>query len=103
MRYRVIIPDRPGYGHSARPRCRWWDPRSQAARLRSMLVQLGVERPILFGHSFGARSSRLRSLNARYFERFPVWMTLRLYSALAHMVHCVDPRRVPQAIEAAAR
>jgi pimeloyl-ACP methyl ester carboxylesterase len=53
-RYRLIIPDRPGYGHSSRPRSRWWGPSAQAALLRSMLAQLGVERPVVFGHSFGA-------------------------------------------------
>ena len=53
-RYRVIVPDRPGYGHSSRPRRRWWGPRSQAALLRALLARIGVERPILFGHSFGA-------------------------------------------------
>jgi len=53
-RYRLIIPDRPGYGYSTRPRGRWWTPREQAALLRSMLARLGVERPIVFGHSFGA-------------------------------------------------
>ena len=53
-RYRVIAIDRPGYGHSARPRGKWWGPQSQAALLRKMLAQIGVERPILFGHSFGA-------------------------------------------------
>ena len=228
-RYRVIVPDRPGHGHSTRPRRKWWGPQSQAALLRAMLAQLGVERPIIFGHSFGAlvalafaleypaatRSLVLASgyyfpsgrldvpLRAppalpvigdlmrytispligralwplmlkrvfspapvpRYFERFPTWMALRpsqlraaaedsavlipsaarlqrLYPALevpalvvagaqdryvdtqrhsvelarrvprgelllspraGHMVHHVDPRRVLQAIEAAAR
>jgi pimeloyl-ACP methyl ester carboxylesterase len=53
-RYRVIVPDRPGYGHSSRPRRRWWGPRSQAALLRALIARIGVERPILFGHSFGA-------------------------------------------------
>jgi pimeloyl-ACP methyl ester carboxylesterase len=53
-RYRVIVPDRPGYGHTRRPRRRWWGPRAQAALLRSMLARLGIERPIVFGHSFGA-------------------------------------------------
>jgi pimeloyl-ACP methyl ester carboxylesterase len=53
-RYRVIVPDRPGYGYSSRPRRRWWGPRSQAALLRALLSRLGVERPVLFGHSFGA-------------------------------------------------
>src|SRR5690349_16896675 len=53
-RYRVILPDRPGYGHSTRPRRRWWSPRAQAALLRALLARIGVERPIVFGHSFGA-------------------------------------------------
>ena len=53
-RYRVVVPDRPGYGHSSRPRQRWWGPRSQAALLRALLERIGIERPILFGHSFGA-------------------------------------------------
>jgi pimeloyl-ACP methyl ester carboxylesterase len=52
-RYRVIEPDRPGYGYSTRPR-RWWGPHSQAALLRSMLLRLGIDRPIGLGHSFGA-------------------------------------------------
>jgi pimeloyl-ACP methyl ester carboxylesterase len=194
-------------------------PHSQAALLRKMLVQLGVERPILFDHSFGAMVALAFALDypaaarsvvlasgyyfptgrlpvigdlmrhtispligrllwpgmlkllfspapvPRYFERFPTWMALRpsqlrasaqeaamlipaaarlqrLYGALevpalivagaqnryvdhvrhsvelsrrlprselmlspraGHMVHHTDPRRVLQAIEAAAR
>jgi pimeloyl-ACP methyl ester carboxylesterase len=53
-RYRVIAIDRPGYGHSSRPRGRWWGPRAQAALVHRMLAELGIERPIVFGHSFGA-------------------------------------------------
>jgi len=53
-RYRVIVPDRPGYGWSTRPRRRWWGPHAQAALLHSMLSQLGIERPIILGHAFGA-------------------------------------------------
>ena len=228
-RYRVIVPDRPGHGHSERPRRKWWGPHSQAALLRKMLSQLGIERPILFGHSFGALVALAFALDypaaarsvvlasgyyfptgrldmplmappaipvigdllrhtvspliarllwpgmlkllfspapvPRYFERFPMWMALRpsqlrasaaeialsipsairlqrLYGALevpavivagaqdryvdhvrhsvelarriprselmlspraGHMVHHVDPRRVLQAIETAAR
>ena len=228
-RYRLIVPDRPGYGHSSRPRHKWWGPHAQAALLRSMLTQLGIERPIVFGHSFGALVATAFALDypaatrsvvlasgyyfptarldvplmappaipligdalrhtispligrllwssllklvfspaavPRYFERFPKWMALRpsqlrasaeesaalipsalqmqhLYGALevpavivggaqdryvdnarhsvelakripraellvspraGHMVHHVDPRRVLQAIEAAAR
>jgi pimeloyl-ACP methyl ester carboxylesterase len=53
-RYRVIAIDRPGYGHSARPRGHWWGPQAQAALIHRMLTALGVERPVVFGHSFGA-------------------------------------------------
>ena len=53
-RYRVIAPDRPGYGYSERPRGRIWGPQAQAALLHRMLAEIGVERPVLFGHSFGA-------------------------------------------------
>ena len=52
-RYRIIAIDRPGYGHSSRPRTRWWAPHVQAALVHRMLAELGIERPILFGHSFG--------------------------------------------------
>ena len=53
-RYRVIAVDRPGYGHSARPRGRWWGPQAQAALIHRLLGELGIERPIVLGHSFGA-------------------------------------------------
>lgn len=53
-RYRVIAIDRPGYGHSLRPRRRWWGPQAQAALVHKLLAALGVERPIVLGHSFGA-------------------------------------------------
>jgi pimeloyl-ACP methyl ester carboxylesterase len=53
-RHRVIAIDRPGYGHSRRPRGRWLGPRRQAALVRRLLAQIGVERPVVFGHSFGA-------------------------------------------------
>jgi pimeloyl-ACP methyl ester carboxylesterase len=52
-RYRVIAFDRPGYGHSARPRDRIWTPDAQAKLLHEALRQLGIERPIMVGHSWG--------------------------------------------------
>ncbi|MDQ4061019.1 MAG: alpha/beta hydrolase [Pseudomonadota bacterium] len=52
-RYRVIVFDRPGYGHSSRPAGRSWMPEAQAAFFRRALEALGVARPILVGHSWG--------------------------------------------------
>lgn len=53
-KYRVIVFDRPGYGYSERPRTTLWTPQAQAALLQRALHQLGVEQPIVLGHSWGA-------------------------------------------------
>ena len=52
--HRVIVFDRPGYGHSTRPRDRLWTPSAQAALVHSALTLLGVERPVVVGHSMGS-------------------------------------------------
>jgi pimeloyl-ACP methyl ester carboxylesterase len=52
-RHRVLAFDRPGYGYSTRPRTRLWTPAAQAELLREALRRLGVERPIIVGHSWG--------------------------------------------------
>lgn len=52
--HRVILFDRPGFGHSQRPRDRLWTPQAQAALLHRALVALGVDRPVVLGHSLGA-------------------------------------------------
>lgn len=52
--HRVIAFDRPGFGHSDRPRGRLWTTEAQADLLHQALVQLGVERPVVVGHSWGA-------------------------------------------------
>lgn len=52
--FRAIAIDRPGYGHSDRPRDRVWDPHEQARALRDALSRISAERPIIVGHSFGA-------------------------------------------------
>lgn len=52
--YRVLAFDRPGYGYSERPRWTLWTPRAQAALICDALAKLGIERPILVGHSWGA-------------------------------------------------
>ena len=51
--HRVIAFDRPGFGHSSRPRDRLWTPAAQADLLRATLERLGVERPVVVGHSMG--------------------------------------------------
>jgi pimeloyl-ACP methyl ester carboxylesterase len=52
--FHVYVFDRPGYGHSERPAGRSYSPDAQAALLVAALRQLGVQRSIVFGHSWGA-------------------------------------------------
>jgi pimeloyl-ACP methyl ester carboxylesterase len=52
-RHRVIVFDRPGFGYSTRPRSRIWTPVAQAELLIKALDQLGVERAVVLGHSWG--------------------------------------------------
>lgn len=51
--HRVIAFDRPGYGYSERPRGTIWTPERQAALLVRAAAALGVERPVVVGHSWG--------------------------------------------------
>jgi len=51
--HRVIAFDRPGFGYSARPRGHFWTARRQAALIHKALAALGVDRPIVVGHSWG--------------------------------------------------
>lgn len=47
---RVIAFDRPGYGHSSRPRNRLWAPFAQAAVFHVALEKLGIEQAVVVGH-----------------------------------------------------
>lgn len=51
--YRVIAFDRPGFGYSDRLPENGWDPRVQAVHLARATQAMGVERPIVLGHSWG--------------------------------------------------
>jgi hypothetical protein len=52
--YRVIIIDRPGFGHSSRPRNVVWTPDAQAQLIRRALERLGISQALVLGHSWGA-------------------------------------------------
>lgn len=49
---RVIAFDRPGYGYSQRPHGDWPDPAQVARLLLDAAAKLGVEQPVLLGHSW---------------------------------------------------
>jgi pimeloyl-ACP methyl ester carboxylesterase len=52
-KYRVIAFDRPGFGHSERPRGTVWTPAAQANLLNAALIKMGISQPLVFGHSWG--------------------------------------------------
>jgi pimeloyl-ACP methyl ester carboxylesterase len=53
QRYRVIAVDRPGFGHTNRPRSQSWTPAAQAELVHKALVQLEIKDAIVVGHSWG--------------------------------------------------
>lgn len=63
QRFRVLVFDRPGYGHSDRPR-RMCTPDVQAALILKALAQLKVERPVILAHSWGTLVAQAMALQA---------------------------------------
>ena len=57
QRHRVIAFDRPGYGYSDRPQGSAWTAATQADLLLRAFVQLGIERPVVVGHSWGTNAA----------------------------------------------
>jgi pimeloyl-ACP methyl ester carboxylesterase len=51
--YRAVAFDRPGFGHSQRPKGQNWTAAAQAALLPQAFALLGIERPVVVGHSWG--------------------------------------------------
>src|SRR5215212_3195440 len=62
--HRVIVPDRPGFGYSGRPRGTLWTPTAQARLIRKALGALGVEEAVVYGHSLGAQVAVALALEA---------------------------------------
>jgi pimeloyl-ACP methyl ester carboxylesterase len=50
---RVIAFDRPGFGHSERPRTTVWTPAAQAGLIAGALAAIGCRPATVVGHSFG--------------------------------------------------
>jgi pimeloyl-ACP methyl ester carboxylesterase len=61
--FHVIAFDRPGFGHSDRPRGAMWRPARQADLLRQAFARLSLERPVVVGHSWGTLVALALALN----------------------------------------
>ena len=62
-RHRVIAFDRPGFGYSDRPHGSAWSAGAQAELIRDAFAVLGLNRPIVLGHSWGAAVALALGLN----------------------------------------
>ena len=62
-RHRVIAFDRPGFGYSDRPHGSAWSAGTQAELIRDAFAVLGINRPIVLGHSWGAAVALALGLN----------------------------------------
>lgn len=61
---RVIAPDRPGCGHSTRPRDRLWTAKAQAKIMAQLLLRLNAGPAVVVGHSLGVQSALHLALDA---------------------------------------
>ncbi|MGL9622436.1 alpha/beta hydrolase [Bradyrhizobium sp. U531] len=64
-RFRVIAFDRPGFGHSARPRGRIWGPNEQADLFKEALDKMDIDRTVVLGHSWAASIAAAMALRHR--------------------------------------
>jgi alpha-beta hydrolase superfamily lysophospholipase len=69
--YRVIAFDRPGFGYSERPGDTTWTPEAQARLIYKALHLIGVERPIVLGHSWGSLVALAPGSTPRWHRRRP--------------------------------
>jgi pimeloyl-ACP methyl ester carboxylesterase len=60
---RVVAFDRPGLGYSDRPHGAMRTPAQQADLLRHAFAKLGIERPVVVGHSWGTLVALALALN----------------------------------------
>jgi pimeloyl-ACP methyl ester carboxylesterase len=60
---RVIAVDRPGFGHSSRPRGTRWTPEKQADLMAGLLEQLDAVPALAVGHSYGTQLVTAMALN----------------------------------------
>ena len=51
--HRVYAFDRPGHGYSERPKGEWPNPTIQAGLIKNACGKLGIQKPLIIGHSYG--------------------------------------------------
>jgi pimeloyl-ACP methyl ester carboxylesterase len=85
-RFRVVAVDRPGSGFSTRPEGTPADLSTQAAALAALIDELGLDKPLVVGHSLGGAIAL--ALAAEYPDKVA---GLALLAPLTHMIDDVPP------------
>ena len=94
-RHRVIAFDRPGFGYSDRPHGSAWSARKQADLLREAFVILGINRPVVLGHSLGAAVALALALNHPDAVKALVLLSGYYYPSLRADVLLSSPAAIP--------
>ena len=85
-RYRLVVVDRPGSGYSPRDEGTPADLRTQADALAALIGSLGLQRPLVVGHSLGGALALTLAL-----EHADKTGGLALIAPLTHMQERVPP------------
>ena len=93
--YRVFAFDRPGFGHSERPDNRAWTPEEQARLFYKALHQMGVERPIVLGHSWGTLVALAMALDFPKYVRAITLMSGYYYPSRRRDSAVLSPQAMP--------
>ncbi len=93
--HRVVLFDRPGFGHSPRPRGRAATAAAQAELLAQAFARLGLERPIVVGHSWAALVAARLALDHPEAVRGVVLVSGPFFEAPAGVMALATPPAVP--------
>lgn len=80
--HRVIAFDRPGFGLVTVRHGSVWSARQQADLLREAFVILGINRPVVLGHSLGAAVALALALNHAHAVKALVLLSGYYYPSL---------------------
>jgi pimeloyl-ACP methyl ester carboxylesterase len=94
-KYRVIAFDRPGYGHSERPRGKIWSADAQAELLYGALQRLGIQQPIVVAHSWGTMVALALALEHPEYVRSLVLLSGYYYPTPRLDVALLSPPAIP--------
>jgi pimeloyl-ACP methyl ester carboxylesterase len=94
-KYRVIVLDRPGYGYSEQPHSKTWSASEQADLLHAALIQMGVERPVILGHSWGTMVAMSLALQFPDYARSLVLLSGYYYPTPRLDVMMLSPPAIP--------